>query len=59
MMCKKEEVFCKHGYHINIRCMQCEAERQKTVDYDLDAALWAALKNSDKLVQKGRLHKAY
>ena len=39
--------------------MQCEAERQKTVDYDLDAALWAALKNSDKLVQKGRLHKAY
>lgn len=58
-MHNKYEAFCKHGYHINIWCMQCEAERKKPVDDNLDDALWGALKNSARLKSKGRLHKAH
>lgn len=51
----KDKAFCKHGYHVNIRCMQCESERQTPVDDDLDKALWSALLDSATLKSKGRL----
>lgn len=51
----KDKAFCKHGYHINICCIQCENEQKISVDEELDIALWSALRDSSQLKSRGRL----